>query len=74
LLSAGQIPQRVDRLTITPDFEVKDRFATGPFSHQSDGLSRGHPVSLDDPELSIVTVGAQIGLIMLDNDKPSVTD
>src|SRR5210317_877590 len=73
-LSRGQIPSRVNRLAIAPDFEMQSRLPFRPLPHRRNLLALANGVPLLDQQLGVVPVGTEVGVVMFKNNKLTVAD
>ena len=68
-----QVVQWIDGIAIAPDFEVQQLLITGISAHLGDHLSLLHAVTLPDEAPTVVRIGAQHSVIVLDDDQFSIT-
>jgi hypothetical protein len=68
-LAGRQITERVDRLTVQPDFKMDGGFLAGTGAHLRDFLPASDPIALPDGELAVIAIGAKKRIIVLDDNK-----
>ena len=69
-----QVVQWIDGVAITTDFEVQQLLIAGIPAHFGDHLTLLHAVALPDEAPTVVRIGAQHSVIVLDDDQLSITN
>ena len=73
-LSRWQILSRVNRLAIAPDFKMQSRLLSRPLTHCRNTLAFLNMFAFSDQQRRIVPVSTQVGVVVFQDNKLSVTD
>ncbi len=73
-LSRRQILSRVNRLAIAPDFKMQSRLLSRPLTHGRNTLAFLYVVPFPDQQRRIMPVGTKVGVVVLKDNKLSITD
>ncbi len=73
-LSRRQILSRVNRHAVASDFKMQSRFAFRTLTHRRDSLTFLDCFAFFNQKRRVVPVGTEVGIVMFDDNKLSVTD